>query len=251
MRIRAGGLPAIALRRPLSRGRVVTMKGLFLFLSLVFLASATRGADTYDIIRDFSATENPGGAWSYGWKENLRGEFYALRFNRTQFDEFGTSWHIWEYQTYGVQPAFIYFPPTNTATVTSEGGVGRYPPGTLVITTGHESTHLNFAVLRFTAQKTGVYRVATAVRSHLDGPPSGDTDFHVLLNGHPVFTRFLDPVSQASFSRLIHLSAGDTVDFAMGRGRDGVEFGSALKIKAVINRRARTEFPWNHFRPVQ
>jgi hypothetical protein len=242
--------PRYYLRRPLSRSSVATMKGLALFLSLVLLTSAARGADTYDIIRDFSATENPSGAWSYGWKENLRGEFYALQFNRTQFDESGTSWHIWEYRTYGVQPAFIYFPLTNTATVSSDGGVGRYPPGTLVITTGHESTRLNFAVLRFTAQKSGVYRVTASVRSHLDGPPSGDTDFHVLLNGHPVFQRFLDPVSQTSFSRLIHLLAGDTVDFAMGRGRDGVEFGSALKIKAVINRRARSEFPWVHFRPV-
>jgi hypothetical protein len=225
------------------------MRRLYLFLALIFLTAATRGADTYNIIRDFSAAENPGGAWSYGWKENLRGDFYALQFNRTQSDESGTSWHIWEFEPDGVQPAFIYFPPTNTATVTSDGGVGRYPPGTLVIATGHESTPRNFAVLRFTAPTSGVYRVITSVRSHLNGPPAGDTDFHVLLNGHRVFRRFLDPVSQASFSRLVRLSAGDTIDFAMGRGRDGAEYGSALKIKAVVHRRARCEFPWHSFRP--
>jgi hypothetical protein len=81
-----------------------------LFLSVVLAAAIARGADSYDIIQDFSATENPSGAWSYGWKESLDGDFHLLEFPRTQSDEFGTSWHIWEYQTFGVQPAFIYFP---------------------------------------------------------------------------------------------------------------------------------------------
>jgi len=219
------------------------MTRLYLFLSLVFIAASTRGAVRYDIIRDFSASENPAGVWSYGWKEHLHGDFHLVEFPRTQSDEFGTSWHIWEYQTYGVQPAFIYFPLTNTRPVSSDGGAGQYPPGTLVMTTGNESTAQNFAVLRFTAPRHGLYRIATAVRSHLDRGPSGDTDFRVLHNNRTIFRRFLDPVSQASFSRLMNLSAGDTVDFAMGRGRDGVEYGSALKIKAVITRRAGIAAP--------
>lgn len=100
--------------------------------------------------------------------------------------------------------------------------------------TGHESTSQNFVVLRFTAPTRGLYQISTAVQSHLDGPPSGDTDFHVVHNGHSIFNEFLEPVSGTSFSRQRNLSAGDTIDFVMGRGADGLEYGSALKIQAVI-----------------
>ncbi len=207
---------------------------LCLLIAIVFAAVTARAATGYSAILDFSATENPSGVWSYGWKEHLRGQFHPLKFPRTQADEAGTSWHIWEYRTYGVQPAFIYFPWSNISTVTSEGGIGQYPPGTLVLATGDESTPQNFAVLRFTVPSHGRYRIATAVQSHLDGSPSGDTDFHVLHNNRIVFRRFLPPVSGAFFARPLDLIAGDTIDFGMGRGRDGVEYGSALKIKAVI-----------------
>ena len=217
------------------------MRGGNLFLSLLLVAATARGADHYNINRQFSATENPAGAWSYGWKEHLRGDFHLLEFHRTQSDESGTRWHVWEYLTYGVHPAFIYFPRTNTSTVFTGDG-GQYPPGTLVIATGDESTPQNFVVLRFTARHRGIYRITTAVRSHLDRAPSGDTDFHVLHNDRFLFQRFLDPASQASFSRLLFLSPGDTIDFAMGRGRDGAEFGSALKIKAVVTRRGGIRF---------
>src|SRR6185503_13126297 len=148
-----------------------------LFLSVVLAAAITRGADSYNIIQDFSATENPSGVWSYGWKETVDGEFHLLTSPRTQADDFGNIWNIWEYQSYGVQPAFLYFPLTNPGTVTSEGGVGQYPPGTLVMATGHESTSQNFIVLRFTAPSRGLYQISATVQSHLDGPPSGDTDF--------------------------------------------------------------------------
>jgi len=205
-----------------------------LFLSVVLAAAIARGADSYNIIQDFSATENPSGVWSYGWKETVDGEFHLLTSPRTQADDFGNIWNIWEYQSYGVQPAFLYFPLTNPGTVTSEGGVGQYPPGTLVMATRHESTSQNFIVLRFTAPSRGLYEISAAVQSHLDGPPSGDTDFHVVDNGHILFSEFLAPVSGTSFSRQRNLSAGDTIDFVMGRGADGIEYGSALKIQAVI-----------------
>jgi hypothetical protein len=106
-----------------------------------------------------------------------------------------------------------------------------------VIAGGYEGNPDNFCVIRLTVPSgsNGVYRVEGSVRSHVNGSLSGDADFHVLHNGVEVFGQNVPTNSAASFTQLVSVSGGDTIDFASGRGADGHEYGSGLKIQASVD----------------
>jgi hypothetical protein len=74
----------------------------------------------------------------------------------------------------------------------------------------------------------------TFVQSLFDFDRSRDADFHVLKNGREVFGQFLPPNSGTSYSNLLSLAAGDTIDFAIGRGADGTTYDTGLKIQATL-----------------
>src|SRR5205823_4660871 len=63
---------------------------------------------------------------------------------------------------------------------------------------------------------------------------SGDSDFHILQNGSEIYTRQVAPSSGGSVSQTLSAYAGDTIDFVVGRGADGRESGSGLKIQASL-----------------
>src|SRR5258705_6367961 len=67
----------------------------------------------------------------------------------------------------------------------SDGGQGTFPPGSTWFYPGEDGTIDNYGAIRFTVPSNGGgdYQVLTTVHSYLDGPSSGDTDFHVLKNG--------------------------------------------------------------------
>ncbi len=92
----------------------------------------------------------------------------------------------------------------------------------------------NFGALRFTAPSNANYRVVTVVNSLYTGSYSGDTDFHVVVNGVEVFGQGLPATAGTSYSNVVALVAGDTVDFALGRGADGNGYGAGLKISAIL-----------------
>jgi hypothetical protein len=74
----------------------------------------------------------------------------------------------------------------------------------------------------------------TVVNSLYTGSYSGDTDFHVVVNGVEIFGQALPATTGTSFSNVVALSAGDTLDFALGRGADGDGWGAGLKISAIL-----------------
>src|SRR4029453_7438240 len=80
----------------------------------------------------------------------------------------------------------------------------------------------------------GAYRLETSVRSLFDNTRSRDADFHVVQNGHELFGQFLPPNSGTSYANLLTLAPGDTLDFAIGRGADGLTADTGLKIQATL-----------------
>jgi hypothetical protein len=82
----------------------------------------------------------------------------------------------------------------------------------------------------------GLYDLHTAVRPTFDGPTSGDTDYHVLRNGHELFGQFLEANAGTTYSNLLTLAAGDTIDFVVGRGADDLVDHSSLKVQATLHR---------------
>src|SRR5216684_316796 len=95
----------------------------------------------------------------------------------------------------------------------------------------------NYGVIRFTVpgQGGGTYQVGSLVRAYLNGPLSGDCDFHVVRNGTELFVAFLPGNGGTNYANNLTLAAGDTIDFVVGRGTDGNNYGSGLNIKAAIN----------------
>ena len=146
----------------------------------------------------------------------------------------------WEF-TAGSYPAVFRNSTSNT--LVTDFGAGVYPSGSVWCAAGENGTARNFAVIRCTVPTggDGTYRVQSSVRTGLDGGSSQDADFHVARNGVELFGQSLFPNSGTSYSNELILVEGDTIDFLIGRGPDGHQAGSILKIQATLDR-ATTNF---------
>jgi choice-of-anchor C domain-containing protein len=187
----------------------------------------------YDVSSDFSARSNSEGPWNYGWKSGTIGAFSNFNFSTTATYENGVSVQIW-----GLAPSqypVVYHNGTTNIGL-GNGGQEVSPPGTVIFTAGHDGQPQNFGVIRFTVphQAGGQYRLESAVRTYLDGDRCGDTDYHVVVNDVEVFNEFLAPRTGTAYTNAFNLAEGDTIDFMVGRGADGVLFGSGLKIHAAL-----------------
>jgi len=198
--------------------------------------SAQTSDSTYDLSRDFPSLSNPAGVWSLGWKATLNGPFTLLTYHDAQSDPSGGIWEYWLRTS--SQPSSVYR-NSGTVALTSDGGLGFYPPGSVWFGPGLEGQADNFGVIRFTVPPgaAGNYEVIALVRSRLDGTLSHDADFHLVLNGIELFGQNLAPNSATDYTNVLNLAAGATIDFMAGRGPDGVEYGGGLKISVSINRR--------------
>jgi len=189
---------------------------------------------TYDLSHDFG-TNNPAGVWSYGSKGEIGGAFAQMPifFRAASPDTPNAILDIW-FANPGGAPAVYH--NGSPFTSRSNQGAGNYPPGTVYYFAGMDGQPENFGDIRFQVPSNGAgeYQIVTLVRSHLDGPLSGDTDFHVARNGTEVFGEFLPPNSGTSYSNVLSLAAGDTIDFLVGRGLDNHLQGSGLKIEVRI-----------------
>ena len=182
--------------------------------------------------RDFLAAVNPSGAWSYGWKANLDAGFTLHPIHFGASSDNGVAVSGWAANsTIGLPALYCNTSPT---TAIIGGGQGVLPPGTMWFHPGANGQPENFGALRFTAPSNANYRLVTVVNSLYTGSYSGDTDFHVIVNGIEIFGQGLPATTGTSFSNVVALAAGDTVDFALGRGADGDGYGAGLKISAIL-----------------
>lgn len=199
-----------------------------LLLGILFFSSSwfneTIFAATFDVSRDFLTTTNPKGRWSYGWKSTLNGTFGLLPYHGAESDPGGGIWEHWFRTTFA--PSSVYR-NSGTATLFSDDGQGVYPPGTVWFGPGPDANPDNFVVIRFTVPISGNYKLTTVARSRLNGAIGGDTDFHLLHNDAELLGQNLPPDSMAGYTNTLNLIAGDTIDFAAGRGLDGHEYGGA------------------------
>ncbi len=186
----------------------------------------------FDAARDFLAAVNPSGVWSYGWKGNLDAGFTLHPIHFGASSDNGVAVSGWAANSSIGLPAL--YCNTSPTTAIIGGGQGVLPPGTMWFHPGANGQPENFGALRFTAPSNANYRLVTVVNSLYTGSYSGDTDFHVVVNGVEIFGQALPATTGTSFSNVVALAAGDTVDFALGRGADGDGWGAGLKISALL-----------------
>ncbi len=199
----------------------------------------------YSIEDSFSSQQNPNGAWSYGYLAAFDGQFKLLPTYGTSAGDNGVTVESWSLA--GHLPG-VFHNPSET-NVTSNGGAESHPPGAVWYTAGEDGTSNNYGAIRFTVPENaaGTYRIESEVHTYLDGPISGDTDYHVTKNGSELFGQLLDGSSGTAYTNVLSLSGGDTLDFLVGRGADGSLYASGLSIKAVILRLTEEE-PLRTFR---
>ncbi len=202
-------------------------------LTFSMLLSVAALAQTYDLSQDFSIAANPNGVWSYGAKGSLAGSFSLLTFPQTQNVQAGIVIQSWLWAN-SQQPIIARNSGTTTWTIAS--GQGVFPPGTVMLDCGTDGSPQNFAVVRFTvpANGAGSYQLQTSVRSKYDGGLSADSDFHVVQNGVEIFVKFMPPNSGTGYTNTLALAPGDTIDLMVGRGADGVQSASGLKVQASL-----------------
>ena len=198
---------------------------------LVVMCHPARGQD-FNLSRDFDTNSNPSGVWSFGWKGALGTDFNPVTFVGQGFADNGVPFNAWSIDQFTL-PAFYHYPLANTQSGTNAGGQDVRPPGSVVYFAGPE-TPQNYGVIRFTAPSNGLYEVAVAVRHYLNGDLAGDTDFHIVTNNVPFFSQFLIPTASTGYTNKLLLAAGNTVEFAVGRGADGSVTNSGLDIQLVI-----------------
>lgn len=185
--------------------------------------------NTYDVERDFSIAANPNGAWSYGWKSTLTGNFTLLPVARSYTNGVVpmNDWVLADNQI----PQVLHNASSNLTWSYVEGDI---LPGAVWMTAGFNGSAQNFCVVRFTvpSQNGGRFSLATTGAS---GSSVRDSDFHVVMNGTEVFGMFLPPSGRTGYTNEFYLNPGDTVDFMAGRGADEDQYGSFLALKATLS----------------
>ena len=197
---------------------------------LAVMSHPAQGQD-FNLSRDFDTNSNPSGVWAYGWKSALGTAFNPVTYVGQGFADNGVPFNAWSIDQFSV-PAFYHYPLANSLPGTNAGGQDVRPPGSVVFFAGDAVQ--NYGVIRFTAPSNGLYEVAVAVRHYLNGDLAGDTDFHIVTNNVPFFSQFLIPTASTGYTNKLLLAAGNTVDFAVGRGADGSVTNSGLDIQLVI-----------------
>lgn len=184
----------------------------------------------FDAARDFSTNSNPSGVWGYGWESELAGPVHLFPNTRQAFAPNDMPYDIWKGEL--TLPNIMHYPWSNPSS--GINGTSDLPPGTLLLDPGVEGSGQNFTVVRFLTPSNGWYRLETAVAPCYDGAPQGDTDFHIVKNGDEIVGRFLATPEHFSYVATLLLEDGDTIDFAVGRGADDMEYGSILKLTAIL-----------------
>lgn len=181
----------------------------------------------FDLARHFALAANPNGPWSYGAKESLDAPLALATFRqRTALQE-----EVWAYQP-GSWPAIFH----NASSNTIHSPQGRFEPGSIWLAAGEEPGPLHFGVIRFTvpASAPGRYRLETRASLGAGGQETSDADFHVLHNATELFSQVLQFGDAMGYTNSLSLIPGDTLDLLVGRGPDGRQRGSIVKLEARL-----------------
>jgi hypothetical protein len=207
------------------------LRHLLFVVSLIgSLAAPSTARAGFDAAADFSSTSNPNGVWSYGWTQALGSSFIADAIHESEAGLDFWEGRIANGATPGSFPLVVH---NGTANTIITAGTVSVAPGQLALHPGPDN---EYSVLRWTAPRND----AVSIRSVFDGfdfvgPTS--TDVHVLHNGSSLFdddVQGFGGSSAVTFNSVLTVAQGDTIDFAVGFGRNGSFFFDTTGLSATI-----------------
>jgi PEP-CTERM motif-containing protein len=184
------------------------------FAILLSLTVLTRPsvAQSYDAAGDFSTSGNPNGVWSYGWSTTLGSAFNLDSVKTNTYSGTNLSGWLTTLAPDG-SPLILHNGTGSPVTL----GNSTFQPGQLALGPG---LNLQYSVLRWTALSSGTFNI-NATFSGLSA--LGDTsDVHILHDGVSIFnSNVTGSPAPESYSGSQSITAGDTIDFAVGVGSNG------------------------------
>ncbi len=183
-------------------------------------ASAQSGT-AYHAVTDFSATQNPNGAWSYGFTQTR-----GTAFTRMTMPISDANYSYWGATSLGP------FVVKNNTGATINDGARSHPPDMLNLDPSHDGRN---SVVRWTAPASGTYRIA----GRFQGLDNTTTDVAVLKNSSETLLsgNINGKGAQTPFDLTVSVAANDTIDFSVGQGTSGSLFdgtGLAVSITSTL-----------------
>jgi len=208
---------------PMKPGSLVALLCLF---CLYWIVPQAHAGLSYDAASDFSPTNNPNGVWSYGNSATLGGAFnpFTMTSNYQGID-------FWNFGGGAFAPPLVGHNSTSSpitfSSVTVQAGELFFHPWS--------GSNDQFSIVQFTVPTAGLYSISTSfVGIDFVGPTT--TDVHVLVDGSSIFDGAVNSYGGGpSFSTSLTLFAGDTIDFAVGRGVDGTYNFDSTGLSADIS----------------
>lgn len=216
--------------------------------------------DTWDISSNFSTTNNPSGAWTYGWVPSLGGTFSAYTACKSigPVQDFGnTRWWVTSGEgaaEWDCQHGSIYKNMDNSASY-GNSGIGMEPY--MVLSDSPYNDANKKCVARWTSPINGILTISskfTGQYNHV-GVNRTESDIWIVKNnqtGSPVFNGHISGYAGLStnsytdsygtnpvvtYSGSITINLGDTVDFVVASSRNwnGDVTGLAITLTSTSN----------------
>jgi hypothetical protein len=181
------------------------------------LAGVPAFGQTWDATADYSATQNPNGAWRYGWSTALPGPL-TIYPNADVTNIGGERWVDYSIMALGT-PSVVHYGPSSTGQCS--------PPGL----TMHPGPQNQFSHCLWTAPVSGTYSIQASFTALDTGGPHG----YVLKNGNAIGESLLREGVEKDYSfSAVAMAAGDTIDVATGVGVDGVFYCDTTHFSLTI-----------------
>ena len=178
----------------------------------------------YSAVGDFSATQNPAGAWSYGYRASA-GSGLALY---TKHDNPYAGLDRWSPGT-TTEPMVTY---NRTGRTVSYSTI-NHPPDMLNL---HPGPSGQKSVVRWTAQSSGTVKI----EGRFQGIDKGGTTTDVSVVHNSTTTLFSGNINgygaRAPFSITRSVAAGDAIDFSVGYGSNATYFNDSTGLSVTITR---------------
>jgi hypothetical protein len=192
------------------------------------VAAQTYAGTCNSAANDFSLAGNPNGVWGYGYTNSLGAGLLSLYDVATPNARGAVGLDSWTASIIGVDPHVIH---NSTPSPITFGGSVTVPAHGLQF---HPGPDEQFSVIRWSAPAAGAYKLDVAFRGNdFIGPTS--TDVHVLGNNLPLFNSNVTAYGPGpSFTTIVSVSAGDTIDFVVGVGLNNNYSFDSTGIEATI-----------------
>ena len=202
-------------------------------ISGIKVAIEQDGMVKFDAAADFSAEQNPAGAWSYGWRAKPAAKFHRYPQKDKQVSAAYPGLVIWADQAHDLHPCISFNPAQET---THPNGNPTFQPRQLAF---HPGPRGEYCVIRWTAPQSGRCRITGTFAgiSGYGGSPQTTTDVAVYHQDRKLFNSWVNlqgKGNQTEFELFETVEQGDVIDFVVGCGNGDINHDTTALDATVV-----------------